>query len=63
MPFDAGPSWDNPTPSTPTDLPIDWLGWGMRIAVFGTLLVLYVAWAGVSIWNAIVQGWGLSGGS
>lgn len=56
MPFDAGPPLSGPPPSWSDDLPIDWLDWGMRIIVFGTLMVLWLAWAGTSIWNAITQG-------
>ena len=63
MPFDAGPLHNEPTPSAPLDEPIDWLDWGQRIIVFGTVMVLWMVWAGTSIWNAIVQGWGLAGGS
>jgi hypothetical protein len=63
MPFDADPTRQEPLASEPLDLPIDWLDWGLRIIVLGTLTLLWLTWAGTSIWNAVVQGWGLSGGS
>lgn len=63
MPFDAGPPRFEPPSARPDDLPIDWLDWGLRIIVFGTLMVLWLAWAGTSMWNAVVQGWGLGGES
>ncbi len=60
MPFDAGSRPNKSTPSEPDDLPIDWIDWAMRIVVFGMVMVLWLVWAGTSIWNAIVQGLGLS---
>ncbi|HYD86259.1 MAG TPA: hypothetical protein VEA80_02180 [Vitreimonas sp.] len=47
-------------PVHPVDEPIDWLDWGLRIIVFGSLLVLWLLWAATSMWNAVLQGWGLS---
>lgn len=60
MPFDAGPRRPEPAPGHPADEPIDWLDWGLRIIVFGSLLVLWTVWAATSIWSAVAQGWGLS---
>ena len=51
MAFDAsrpsGPESD-PAPEF-KDVPIDYVDWGMRIAVFGPLLGLYVYW----IWTVL----------
>lgn len=60
MPFDAGPRRPEPIPAHPADEPIDCLDLGLRIVVFGSLLVLWTVWAATSMWNAVVQGWGLS---
>lgn len=46
MPFDAGPRSEPPeAPSEPfRDEPIDYVDWGMRILVFGSILILYLVW-------------------
>jgi len=49
MPFDAGPRSEHDPPEPYREARTDWLDWGMRIAVFGTLLVLYLYW----IWTII----------
>lgn len=50
MPFDARPRSESER-STPAivDEPIDWVDWGMRIAVFAPLLMLYLYW----IWTIV----------
>lgn len=46
MPFDAGPNSDprQAHPEPYSEEPIDWLDWGLRIIVFGSLLGLYLFW-------------------
>lgn len=60
MPFDAGPrSEPNPASEPYREEPIDWLDWGMRIAVFAPLLVLYLYWVWTIILSAL-RAFGLS---